>query len=182
MNVTEYQAAALRTLAPGFYPPTMQYEIDLLHTAMGLVTEVAELFESVIKEGEEDLVNRKEELGDITWYLAVGFKALGEEFQFAEPSQELGADLITCVGAFMDMQKRAFFYNEPYDREAAFNLLKKIAGAVAYIAVEGGFLFEDVFDANIANLTKRFPDKFTEYAAVNRDLDAERTALEGDAA
>ena len=34
-------------------------------------------------------------------------------------------------------------------------------------------------DRNIAKLQKRFPVKFTEEAALNRNLEAERAALEG---
>ena len=37
---------------------------------------------------------------------------------------------------------------------------------------------EQVQAANIAKLSARYPDKFSGFAALNRDLDAERTALE----
>jgi len=37
---------------------------------------------------------------------------------------------------------------------------------------------EDVFDKNIAKLQSRYPEKFTEYDANNRDLERERQILE----
>lgn len=39
--------------------------------------------------------------------------------------------------------------------------------------------FGETFERVIAKLRKRYPEKFTEYDAINRDLDAERAVLEG---
>ena len=41
-----------------------------------------------------------------------------------------------------------------------------------------GTTWEEVFDKNIRKLSKRFPKKFTEGSALNRDLLAERNELE----
>lgn len=48
----------------------------------------------------------------------------------------------------------------------------------AIIAREAGVSFEDIQRNNIEKLAKRFPDKFTEFNANNRDLSAEREILE----
>ena len=94
----------------------------LLHAAMGLCTESGELLEAVYKakwSGEEfDVVNCKEELGDLFWYMAIIFRDL---------------DL---------------------------NL-------------------EEVLQINSDKLDKRYGAKFSEHAAINRDLTAERNILEG---
>lgn len=42
-----------------------------------------------------------------------------------------------------------------------------------------GLTFEDCMEAVIAKLKKRFPEKFDEHQAVNRDLASERQALSG---
>ena len=45
-------------------------ECRILHGALGLITEGGELLESLLKE-ELDLVNFKEEVGDVAWYFAL---------------------------------------------------------------------------------------------------------------
>lgn len=57
----------------------------ILHAAIGLCTESGELIDAVKKStfyGRElDVVNVKEEAGDILWYLAVLFDELGTDFE-----------------------------------------------------------------------------------------------------
>jgi NTP pyrophosphatase (non-canonical NTP hydrolase) len=57
----------------------------ILHAGMGLVTEAGELMDALKRHtyyGKEmDLVNVKEECGDIMWYLAILFDELGTSFE-----------------------------------------------------------------------------------------------------
>jgi len=49
------------------------------------------------------------------------------------------------------------------------------------IAIDStGANWDDILTTNIAKLKKRYPDKFTAEAAINRDLSAERKILEGE--
>lgn len=94
----------------------------LLHAGIGLVTEALEFLQplgNTIKYGDIlDVVNLKEEIGDINWYQAIGLDALESSFQ-------------------------------------------------------------DVQDINISKLSLRYPEKFTDAKALNRDLAGEREVLEG---
>ncbi|MDY7537547.1 hypothetical protein RGU72_04680 [Undibacterium sp. 5I1] len=93
----------------------------LLHAAIGCFTESGELLDSVIKQYETgviDLVNFKEEVGDLQWYQAIG-------------CSEIGADL------------------------------------------------DELRDVNIAKLKARYPNKFSNEAALNRDTSVEREILNG---
>ena len=114
-QLNQYQVAALRTA------PVASLEHDLLHAAMGLVTESAELMDALKKRHAYgrplDYTNLREEGGDLLWYIALLCRALD------------------CT-------------------------------------------MEQVATMNIQKLAKRYPDKFTEHAALNRDLDAERKVLE----
>ncbi len=96
-------------------------DIDILHAALGVLTESIEILEA-LREGMKgkplDRVNLVEELGDIEWYMAMFYRALG---------------------------------TTP----------------------------ERVREINIAKLRARYPHKFTEHDAVNRDLARERNVLEG---
>lgn len=56
------------------------FDVRLLHCALGCYTESGELLESIQKQyetGQIDHVNFGEEVGDIEWYQAIGFDASG---------------------------------------------------------------------------------------------------------
>lgn len=94
--------------------------VDLLHAALGMLTESIEFFEEVFKsftiDDEMDEAHAREELGDLLWYQAIALNELKTTFE----------------------------------AEAA---------------------------RNIAKLKARYPEKFTEEAAVNRDTEAEQLAM-----
>lgn len=117
MENNEFIKNALRTESGNFFTPNER----VLHAAMGCVTESGELLDALKKQifyGRElDVVNIKEEAGDILWYLAILF-------------DELDTD------------------------------------------------FETEMTRVITKLQTRFPDKFTEDKAFNRDLKIEREILE----
>ena len=61
------------------------------------------------------------------------------------------------------------------------NLKEEFGDTLWYVALGLRFLqtdFGETFATNIAKLRKRFPDKFTEQAAIDRDLAGERAVLE----
>jgi NTP pyrophosphatase (non-canonical NTP hydrolase) len=63
----------------------------------------------------------------------------------------------------------------------AVNLKEEFGDVLWYVALGLRFLrtdFGETFDTNIAKLRARFPDKFTEAAAIDRDVVAERAVLE----
>jgi NTP pyrophosphatase (non-canonical NTP hydrolase) len=79
----------------------------------------------------------------------------------------------------VDMLKKHLFYGKPLDKV---NAVEEISDQLWYIAVALdalGVSFEEVMEKNIAKLKKRYGDKFTSEAALNRDLTAERKILEG---
>jgi NTP pyrophosphatase (non-canonical NTP hydrolase) len=86
--------------------------------------------------------------------------------------------LQTETGEFADHYKRAIFYNKPYDRTNAAEEIGDILWYTAIILDVLGLTFEECMQANIAKLTKRYPNKFNEQDAVNRNLEGERSTLE----
>lgn len=81
MTNKEFVSNALNTESPNFYQPNPR----VLHAAMGCVTESAELMDALKKQifyGRElDVVNVKEEAGDILYYLAILFDELDTTFE-----------------------------------------------------------------------------------------------------
>lgn len=117
MTFDDYTKQSLRTAPDG-----QSYETeDLLHGCAGVTTEGGELMDIFKKHefyGKEiDLVNLKEEVGDVLWYLPL-------------------------------------------------------------LCRFGGFTLEEAAATNIAKLRKRYPERFTGEAAINRDTKAEREVLE----
>jgi NTP pyrophosphatase (non-canonical NTP hydrolase) len=85
----------------------------------------------------------------------------------------------TEAGELQDAVKKHLMYGKPLDR---INLIEEAADIFWYCARLLTLLdsdFEEAMDRNIAKLRARFGEKFTEHAALNRDLKKERKILEG---
>lgn len=92
--------------------------------------------------------------------------------------------LATETGEIHDALKRWIFYGKELD---FVNLLEEGGDVSWYLRVladalkefvAGKCSFEEMIDRNIAKLKARFPDKFTEHHAINRDIEKERVILE----
>ena len=90
--------------------------------------------------------------------------------------------LHTEAGELSDALKKHIYYNKEVD---AVNIKEEIGDVFwyAWLALDElsklyGFDPEDVLETNLIKLRARYPEKFTEDAAVNRDLAAEREILE----
>lgn len=86
--------------------------------------------------------------------------------------------LATETGELFDQLKRHLFYGKPLDKV---NLSEEVGDLMWYVALVCDYLgidLETIMAQNNAKLRARFPDKFTEEAALNRDLDNERTIIE----
>lgn len=82
-------------------------------------------------------------------------------------------------GELSDQLKKHIAYGKDLD---LVNLKEEVGDLLWYCAVlldEIGSSFDEAMEINIAKLKKRYPQGFTEEAAINRDVDAERVILEG---
>ena len=114
MKIIEFQEGVARTFNK------KNYELDLLHCTIGLLTEIGEIFESP----DTELTNKREESGDIYWYLG----ALGnvikvdltihihsiEVYQTIPVTvKEAKAFLVIQAGNLADVIKRHVYYSKP---------------------------------------------------------------------
>ncbi len=86
--------------------------------------------------------------------------------------------LCTEAGEFMDMLKKHILYGKPLDEV---NLKEELGDKLWYTALaldELKSTFDAVMETNIEKLRARYPNKFTESDALNRNLDKERKILE----
>lgn len=87
--------------------------------------------------------------------------------------------LCTETGELQDVLKKSLFYGKPLDRT---NLAEELGDVMWYIAIACdalGVSLEGVMEKNIAKLKARYGEKFSEAAALIRNLEAERAILEG---
>lgn len=89
------------------------------------------------------------------------------------------AGICTEAGEMMDALKKYLIYGKPLDMV---NLIEESGDMEWYnsLLIESiGTDYEKIFKTNIEKLRKRYPNKFTEHDALNRDLEGERGILEG---
>lgn len=87
--------------------------------------------------------------------------------------------LFTEIGELVDIFKRHIFYGKPIDLT---NMDEEIGDVLWYLAILMDFCgvdFQSCMRRNIQKLESRYPDKFNEEDALNRDLTAERSVLLG---
>ncbi len=85
---------------------------------------------------------------------------------------------VTESGELADVLKRHLYYGQHLD---TLNIREELGDLSWYISIvldSIGSSWEEIWGMNIAKLQGRYPDKFTEHDAANRDLDAERETLE----
>lgn len=78
----------------------------------------------------------------------------------------------------MDAVKKAKIYGRELD---TVNLIEEAGDLMWYLAIladDLGVSFEEIWERNINKLHVRFPEKYTDHHAENRDLKNERAALE----
>jgi NTP pyrophosphatase (non-canonical NTP hydrolase) len=86
--------------------------------------------------------------------------------------------LATETGEIQDILKKRLAYGKPIDMT---NLKEELGDLMWYIArlcKSFNFTLEEVMELNINKLKARYGDKFTEEAALNRNLVKERDVLE----
>lgn len=86
--------------------------------------------------------------------------------------------MATEAGEFLDMLKKHIFYGKPMD---FVNAKEEVGDQMWYAGLAIDVLkttFNEVLTVNINKLKARYPEKFTEEAAINRDLTTERNILE----
>jgi len=88
--------------------------------------------------------------------------------------------VVSEAGELVDAMKKAKYYGKELDLT---NLKEEGGDILWYLALmfdELGTTFEEEMQRNNSKLRARFPDKFTRHSALNRDLEKERSILEGD--
>lgn len=162
--------------------------VDVLHAVIGIMTETNELEEAVKK---NDVVNIKEEIGDIWWYAALIIRRKPilknediEEYVYVAEDDvvidKMFEMMYNHIANMQDAIKRIVFYGAEFEEYYPIveENLKPILKFVNKLAYMKGFLLSEIWDANYRKLNKkRFKNGFSGEDALNRNVDEEYEEL-----
>lgn len=202
MNPKEYVKNVLVTEARDFGPVQQRLmeikNIRLLHACAGISSELAELIE-LNEDNTEDLdrINLMEELGDLLWYIGIASDALDaiDHITSSDPFFEVkmmedDRDLYDALSDFNNRVgkisgelvdkavKKTIFYGKKVNQQDLIAHLHHIHQNINYLLGYAGYTLEQARERNIKKLRARYGEKFTEAAALERNLEAERKILE----
>jgi hypothetical protein len=183
MNWKTYLPLAEKTLSVQFN--TDEKEQRVLHGIIGICTEAGELLKALHFEEGRDKINIKEELGDVTWYIAILLREYPTSQEFFDDTKSVTAlpteirlySLIDNSLEMLDVMKKKLYYNKEIDIPVVIGHLSHIMIAVNGLAANYGFSVENILETNINKLKARYGDKFSSEKAINRDLNTERDTL-----
>ncbi len=163
--------------------------MNSLHATLGIGSEV--LTELTIAFNKKDSVNIAEELADTQWfacwYAIVHNIYLPDAFTVEHPNELSRKNrkayynaLLINTGKLQDWDKAELAYSKiKYTPEQQMEALYNLFSAIEFVALDRKINMSDARQRVMDKLKVRFPDKFSYDQANNRDLDAERKALEG---
>jgi len=164
-----------------------EYVVRMLHAGLGMVTETSELFAAIDK---MDLVNIREELGDLFWYIAIAYDSINTECEFTSKcypyvplsnwwkgcgEYKMEHLLLRSISEFIDSIKKNIFYGKPLERKEVLYTLQSIFNKTFWIM--GSFDCIDLDSVLTDNIKKlqlnRYDGSFSEERALNRDVENE---------
>lgn len=201
MDPKEYIKNVLITEARDFTPLQERFSqirnIRLLHGSIGLASELAEIREMARDNDPVDKVNLLEEMGDLFWYMGVIVNELGIDpnkifrtkqvnkvlWQFPDlaATRELNivVDTLTIsIGYMIDIMKKTLMYGKELDTLLIESILEEMGIDIEHALNCHGYTSGQARQVNIDKLRARYGDKFTEDAALERNLEVERKILE----
>lgn len=171
------------------------YDLNRQHMLLGIQSELGEIADAVKKRiaynKPIDFVNIKEELGDLAWYIACWYRYYGYEAEINTANVQLITVLSTtdAIDTFetyhpefagsqkipdliFDIQRSFSMCLE--DNESVLSMWLVLCKAFSLSVSD----IKHALDLNINKLKVRYPEKFSDVLALDRNLDAEREVLE----
>lgn len=153
-------------------------KLCLLHAAIGLSSELGELLQA-IQDGNK--LNLIEEVGDMLWYISrarsiVSPNNYSRWTPVFDDDEDCYKYVSGSVARFCNQVKRHVFYGKELDSEDVTLMRASLSSIEA--ALDFLVSIDIAREKNIAKLKARYGDKFSQHAALNRNLNKELKALE----
>lgn len=180
MKYTDYHPKALRTECTyGRKHPTYDTATcdRLAHGALGLASDWLELKAAM---NQPSLQQQLMEAGDVIWFaniLADTFKQFPQDDDYKAFVGK--PNIVACerlIEELVSTIKAALFYHKDIP-ESVKGYPAQIISRLQAATAPHANLRHDVLDINIEKLAKRYPEKFTTNAAINRDVATEEAAV-----
>lgn len=174
MEIQQYQQEAKRTLH------IMSDDRDRLHMVAGVISEVGEIvdiYKRHLAYGKElDKVHVLEEIGDVFWYI-VNWASIKNTI-LENPSDPIYTIPYDLDDPYKPTSEIDVFFSFIYHLH--FGEIQNMLNMWRHVCICLGFNDKDIeksLDKNIAKLKVRYPEKFTEENALNRNVEKEREML-----
>ena len=151
------------------------HKLNLAHMVIGMCSEFDELEDAI---NHRDKINTKEEMGDIMWYTGNISNMLNIQTPEIDNERLQYFPVQKNVFKLCNEIKRYIAYGKEIDNEKVTILVNKIIQGIAFQANQYQIAFPDILTRNIEKLRARFPNGFTQYDSLNRNLPLERNILE----
>lgn len=185
MKFADYIPLAMRTCKP------LPFKGHVMHMALGITGEMGEVIDALKKHyiyGKElDQANIVEEISDASWYIA-GLASLfpNTDWEKSLPTlyskDETATLMLTlCINSVFAEEAYRLSQMDESDQHEVERITKRLVNYLYRLAYYLNVDLEQAFEINIQKLAKRYGDKYSDFNATNRDLDAERAILEGKA-
>ena len=177
------------------------YNSRVFHAVLGFATEAGEILDPIKKYAfygkDLDITNIREEIGDVLWYSALfadcfdisleGCKKWASTYPpksgsllFKDVSREVDYALWDASKNLCSISAQMMeTFPHTFSKSIAEYFLNHIFKNIIQILNCIGGSLEEEAERNYNKLNARFKDGFSSEKAINRDLDTERTILEG---
>ncbi len=178
MNLKTYSSLASRTESE--YDSGGFSHIRFLHAITGMVTEAAELMQADAAGDEKNVL---EEAGDYMWYINILFAVFEKELEYKEDDDfELVGypftnNIVVLTADITDALKRAVFYKAAIHLDQIFKKVNNIIFLLIKTLCDHGFSLAEALDSNIAKLKVRYPNGYSDYNAINRNIELEQDSI-----
>jgi len=184
MNFRDYQQLALKTEMLTYDDVAkrilMKNRLRLLH-GIYINSEIKELEDAI---NNADQINIIEEVGDCAWYInlmndyfqVIEKKTINLDYVIEKPANLQDLTIIKQKAALIeDNFKKVVYYNKFLDIDK--NFIEPLQELYNEFKNQFGDIWEEALSKNIEKLKKRYPDKYKDDKANNRDLQAEYEVL-----
>lgn len=151
------------------------FKVHLWHMASNIPGEAAELLDAyVTNSANRDRANIIEECGDIEFYLEGLRSKLELSYRptdapsVRETVSYYAGQVVVKSGALFDAIKRHIFYEKPLDIQVIAHAIGDLEAALLELYQVESLTRQGVLDANIAKLSKRYGEKYSDAAAQAR--------------
>ena len=152
------------------------YDANIIHMQRGMITELAELIDALKKKDAYnkpiDVVNIIEELGDFMWYFGNYVNVTKSQ----TPFESFWIPKDSCFKNKLNENINNLLISISCLHTS--DIFKYFCTVSSIFMEQYNFTFQQVLDANIAKLRKRYPNGFSQHDAINRNVGEEKLTLD----